>query len=293
MRILVPLDGSQLAEQALVSAGRIARLSHDATTLILFRVVRFPVIDTYYAGGFSGAGNDQIYQEMLDESRDYLRVLKQRPNLAGIDLQSEVTEGFAPDAIVAAAERHHSDLILMTTHGRSGFAKLTWGSVAETVARNASTPTLVIHSSDTPFPNRDETETYTILIPLDGTPFAEAAVDPAIRLAHQLGGVIRLLSVLPRQPARNDEVWKQSDVAFEYLTKVLERVESQGVTAFRTLAYGDPAEQIAAEAAEYKVDVIAIATHGRAGFELLVKGSISESVLEHVTVPVLIIHHKA
>ena len=133
-KILVPLDGSSLAEIALPEAAELAR---GGATLVLLRAaepVRLPAADPT---------DSQV--EIVREAEDYLASVARWARRAGVaEVQTSVSYAPAAEAIIEAARVRKVDLIVMSTHGRSGLGRLVLGSVAETVLRGTSTPILLL-----------------------------------------------------------------------------------------------------------------------------------------------------
>lgn len=134
----------------------------------------------------------------------------------------------------------------------------------------------------------------TIVVPLDGSTVAEAALTPAIDLAREAGAKLVLLRAAEAHPLpMADPVEAQVSVmrdAQEYLAAVRERAVTAGVVEVDASAwYGPPVEAIV-EAARYRdADLIVMSSHGRSGIARLVMGSVTETVLRSTTVPVLVI----
>lgn len=139
--ILVPLDGSALAEQSLTRA---AELSADTgARVVLLRAVE----------ASSMLGTDRIAAEvnLVRDAEDYLAAMSPRAaSLGARAVTTSVWYGAAPWAIAEAARVQHADLIVMTTHGRSGLGRLILGSVAETVLRSTRTPILLLREAEAP-----------------------------------------------------------------------------------------------------------------------------------------------
>ena len=139
-KILVPLDGSRLAETAL---GEAIELARNSATLVLLRAAeaaRVPMADPTDA---------QV--TVVREAESYLEGVAERMRAAGVaDVQTSVWYGAPGEAIVEAARVREIDLIVMSTHGRSGLGRLVFGSVAETVLRGATTPILLIRPGGAP-----------------------------------------------------------------------------------------------------------------------------------------------
>ncbi len=143
-KILVPLDGSPLAEQAIPYATELCKGSTEVT---LFQVVHLPL--PLAAPDVSIATPMPDLQELKQEAIDYLESLAQRLREDGVHVKTDAVErDVVADAIVEYAEEHSIDLIVMTTHGRSGLSRLVFGSVAESVVRHAPCPVLLIRAKE-------------------------------------------------------------------------------------------------------------------------------------------------
>jgi nucleotide-binding universal stress UspA family protein len=138
-RILVPLDGSELAEAALRHARDIA-----ASSLAEIVLVRVPVNVLYDASAVAPPASILMYDYVRTEARTYLERVEAELKANGFKATSEVSEGLVADAILDCAERTHADLIIMSTHGRSGVARWLLGSVAEKIVRGAQVPVLIV-----------------------------------------------------------------------------------------------------------------------------------------------------
>jgi nucleotide-binding universal stress UspA family protein len=139
--ILVPLDGSALAERSLAHA---AELSADSgARVVLLRAVE----------ASSMLGTDRIEAEvkLVRDAEDYLAAMSTRATSLGARaVTTSVWYGAAPWAIAEAARVQHADLIVMTSHGRSGLGRLVLGSVAEAVLRSTRTPILLLREAEAP-----------------------------------------------------------------------------------------------------------------------------------------------
>jgi nucleotide-binding universal stress UspA family protein len=286
MHILVPLDGSLLAERAIAPAGLLAHRAEAATITLLAvntqQRAQEAMTDEFSADVASG---------IPDRSPKYLRYLAQirevRP-LADLTVAIEVVAGAPAEAISAFAREQSADMIVMASHILTGLDSALWGSVAEAVARTAGVPTLIIRPEGPAFPDVAHATPFTILVPVDGTPFAEAALPGAEFLAHTCQGEILLLHVVPAlaNPAAQH---RAEEEAILYLDGMATRIERNGVMVDRLLVTGEPSEGIANALRTKRADLIAIATHGQGGFAPGAH-SIAEQVLHHSNAPMLIIH---
>jgi nucleotide-binding universal stress UspA family protein len=140
-RILVPLDGSPLAESAVATAAEMARPGPG--TLILVRAAE--------AHPFPGTDPVEAQVDVVREAETYLAGVTERLKAQGLaNVETSVWYGPAAAAIVDAARARKADLIVMSTHGRGGLGRLILGSVAESVLRGTTTPILLLRASQAP-----------------------------------------------------------------------------------------------------------------------------------------------
>ncbi len=153
-RILVPLDGSELAEKALPLAEGIARAS-GGTVHLLHVVSRLPVLEASRASGFETAQTIEIsletarrqVQAQVERGREYLGRVAGRLEASGLTVATAVREGAADEQIVAYAREQHIELVVMSTHGYSGLRRFFVGSVTDRVVRSGEVPVLVVPPS--------------------------------------------------------------------------------------------------------------------------------------------------
>jgi nucleotide-binding universal stress UspA family protein len=294
--ILVPLDGSRLAEQAIPYASRLAR-STGARLVLAQATLTEPL-----------PGQAELVARAAATRRAEIEldVLVNRLRQEGLAVEARVYCEDAATAILDAATQEAADLIVMSTHGRSGLGRWIYGSVADRVLRTALIPVLLVPAAcsgewTTARPLR-------ILVPLDQSPLAEEALGPASELAQALGAELLLLQVLEYPlPAVADGATylppldQDADLAAarQYLEDlaVALRADGQTVTTLAVAAAPSPVGQavatIAAVAHDERVDAVVMATHGRGGLARLVMGSVATGVLQHATVPVLVVRPAA
>lgn len=290
MRVLVPLDGSPLAETALGPATQLLGAATTPGTLILARVVEASIGTAAFVLAY-----DQAINAAVENANDYLRDLAARPELAGliVERHTVVATNTVGALITQEAERRQAELIVMSSHGRGGLALVALGSVATQVARASAVPVLVVRAADTFFGPRLPTEPFDVLVPLDGSVFAEAALPQAMTMAQAFQGAVRLLMVIP--PAVPGDIQPPhattADEAAAYLRGVARRLESSGIPITTQVAIGEPGETIPALAHKPNVacDLIVMATHGRSGLRCLLVGSVTEAVMRQTRKPLLIV----
>lgn len=141
--ILVPLDGSTLAETALPYAAALAR--HFEAQVILARTLPCPTgEDSQRLNSNQPAAT--AYPEQFKEAWDYLRLARQTPPLHDVPVKITVLDGDPAPTIIEAADRYEADVIVMATHGRGGVARWVMGSVADDVLRGATVPVLLVRA---------------------------------------------------------------------------------------------------------------------------------------------------
>ncbi len=317
-RTLVPLDGSPLAEKALRVAARIARASNGA--IVLLRVIGVPTTYTPYVYGADMAQNPQLAQDMIDMEQDtaekYLKDIASADLLAGIQVDTSIIPGSAGITILDTAKEEEADIIVMSSHGETGFKRFALGSVAQYVSRHSSIPVLVIHGDDqNTFSSLSGTSpAVTALVALDGSELAEAVIEPAAYVVAALSkpnqGTLLLSTVANKQAEsvkHGSEEFMLAE-AKKYLTTMVDRLQGseagkQNLTIGWAIEESKDVANALIEAAENgKViessqefsgcDLIAIATHGRGVFKRLVAGSVMESILGRTRLPMLIVRPK-
>lgn len=320
-RILVPLDGSPRAESALAVAARVAHASDSP--IVLLQVVSIPATSVPFTYGPDMAQSPMYAQELIEmaqaNAEKYLAEIAKLDTLAGINVEMEVIPGTAGMTIINTTSEEHIDLIVMCSHGETGFKRWALGSVAQHISRHSSVPVLVLREDGTAltseFPDSLRPLRSIIgLVALDGSKMAEATLEPAANLVAALAapsqGSLILSMVVNRQSDRNKPAKEGVlEEARTYLTGVAERLRSGELGKFNLAIEWSIAESKDVADALIKIaeggtstessheftgcDLIAIATHGRGGVQRLVMGSVTERVLSATKLPMLIVRPKA
>lgn len=140
-RILVPTDGSEEVESAVEMALELAR-THDATLHVLF-IVDPPRSISGAGEGFTGL--DNLLDELEAEGQRATERVAERGDDSGVEVETAVRRGNPHDDVLAYADEHDVDLIVMGTHGRTGVKRALLGSVTENVVRHSEIPVLTVH----------------------------------------------------------------------------------------------------------------------------------------------------
>jgi nucleotide-binding universal stress UspA family protein len=206
-------------------------------------------------------------------------------------VQGSVVVGEAvAEAVIDEAHWWNADLLVMTTHGRSSVRRWLLGSVAEQVVRLTDVPVLLVPSTSAGVwpAARPDGRAPWIVAPLDGTPLGEAALGSATMLARCLHAEVLILRVLRGGGGVRPTDECGTAAALEYLEGVADRLRAQGVTVSISIERGAAAPTILAVGAEQRVDMIAMATHGRSTVGRAILGSAASAVLSGAPVPVLL-----
>jgi nucleotide-binding universal stress UspA family protein len=316
-RILVPLDGSTRAERAIPVAARIARTSGGA--VILVRAVNV-VIGFWPSLAGDATGVPSALEADQAAADEYLAAIKQAPELAAITTETRIVSGPVGEAILAVAESSQANLIVLCSHGYTGMTRWALGSVAEKVARHAQIPVLVLREAG-PVPaglHPDLTRPLRVLVPLDGSVLAKAALEPAASLIAALSapaqGTLHLVRVVkPVLPGRKEKDPEGHEhflyKAKRYLSSTVEQMRAGlvapatanlklpitwSVTIDTDVAAGivrvaENGEDAEGAGVFGRCDIIAMATHGRGGIQRWALGSITERVLHATALPLLIV----
>jgi nucleotide-binding universal stress UspA family protein len=285
--IIVPLDGSELAEQALPLASAIAT-KHHAEILLT----------TAISPGDRWIDDGIVRQWKAEEEAavgSYLQSVMEKLKERRVRARMHVDWGRPHIVIGSVADREDADLIVMTTHGRSGISRWTLGSAADKVLRTLSTPLILIHPT-TGAPPPDSVK--RIVVPLDGSALAEAALPEAERLARTMDGSLLLVrAVVPAAlvfggealPGALPVLEDMEAEAKQYLERVAARIRKRGVEVGVAVAVGVPAEVILGLGGDNGANLVVMTTHGRSGLDRAVFGSVADAVVRRGELPVMVI----
>jgi nucleotide-binding universal stress UspA family protein len=308
-RILVPLDGSDLASRALPVAAQLARTTGGS--IILFGVATTPVEYGSYLV-LSRAYTEEAIQDDVSHVKAYLQEAANSPTLAGLTVETHaVFDAIAP-AIIAATQEYQADIVVLCSHGSSLAKRWLLGSVAQKVARHCPVPVLVLRADDAIL---SSDHPLRVLVPVDGSKLSETALESALQFMADLSGAaqgeLHLLRVI-NVPTTSGKFRSQAFIDFEadiraqekqeaqaYLEALVKRLQ-QSAPANLRIASSIVAETDAAaaiiHAAEQREeidgkpsDIIAMATHGRGGIQHWALGSVTERVLGATHLPLLIV----
>ena len=280
-KILVPLDGSTVAESVLPYVRGLAPSFGSHVEILGVGMGRKErrvnrLLEDYISRAAAGLRSDSIKAEAL------------------------LVYGSAADKILDYTVENDVDLIVMATHGRSGITRWWMGSVAEKVVSESATPVLLVRSKR---PRKAETARKShfrkILAPLDGSDIGQAALPYVEILAKEIGASVSLLQVISPPGTIEASVlggsdWRKfvkamHDAAENYLGSIAEGLSGKGIKTTYEVLTGDPADRIVEYAVDRKVSLIAMSTHGRTGLPRWVLGSVTDKVLHGAKMPMWLI----
>ena len=295
-RILVPLDGSPLAEAMLPLARELARKLGGR--LVLLHVAETAVEERDRAVRAQAA---EYLRSKRSVAEKYLNDVACPLEDEGVPVEWVVLEGRAPRRILAYARETSVDLIAMATHSRGGFVRAIMGSVATRVLQAAHCPVLLARP-------RQEGQFWSIpsnvsalVVPLDGSRVAESALPLARDMASRLGVGVQLVRVLPggEQMVLGDyatEMWhltppvaqRLDTLAYDYLANIGAGMRSQGLQADWEVCHGNAAGCIL-DLTRGRPDVMVVmTTHGYSGLRRWLIGSVADAVVRESGAPVLV-----
>lgn len=304
--LLVPLDHSPMAEQALVPAASIARSCNARVDIVL--VHQQPVL--------ANLRRSNRNDEQLQQAHRYTQDIANRLAKHGVtNCTHAVVTGKVEDAICARADAIAADLIVMTSHGETGFTRARLGSVAYSLVRKSALPVMVLRVADGIKPAiRPEPLFRRILVPLDGSPHSLYALGGAAQLARSTKGTIVLLRVVEPVPLFSQPIGlttgalgsgvqpflptniqdilateRQCSKVRNELTDVANRLAAKELVSVQVevVVATHVASAIIDYASAAGIDLIAMSTHGR-GASLFLLGSVADSILRASNIPLLL-----
>ncbi len=291
--LLVPLDGSHLAESVLPAT---VFLGHRLGA----RVTLFHAVER----GAPTLVHGDRHLTQPGEAEAYLRQVAEWLATQGVQATSGLSTDVSDVAtgIADFASGSGVDLIVLGTHGGSGVRVLLFGRVAQQVLQRGSIPVFLIQPSAQ---GRDQTFTCTrILVPLDGSETAEIALPAASAMAQACRAGLHLVWVVPTVVTVSGEraavtklmptaaavlLDEEAGQARRYLESVRARLLGKGVEATLAVDRGEPVRVLLDEVVKQRTELIVMATHGRSGVGAVWAGSVASRIVGQSTKPVLLI----
>lgn len=298
--ILVPLDGSEFSARALPAAAALARRTGATLNLV---VVFDPSTMLNFGPGETSvpAFDATMINSRCDELRAWVEEQASSIANTGVAAKGQFLEGTVVEAIAEQVSVTRADIVVMTTHGRSGMDRLRIGSVASSFLGRSPVPVFLVRpaGADTPSPGH-ELPTGTLLVTLDGSKFGETILPHAIRFAEAAGLMLELMHVA--EPVANplslfgaDALVAEDFVSTDeeanarlYLEEQVKKIPESLQAGLTVISDNAPSRAIIQHAKTSDPGAIALATHGRSGFVRLLVGSVADKLLQGVEQPVLV-----
>jgi nucleotide-binding universal stress UspA family protein len=292
--ILVPLDGSRLAESVLPAAEAFASRLH--ASFVLVHVIEKNVPATVHG---------ERHLAAAPEATEYLEAIAARLRRAGGQATCHVHEEEQQNvarSIVEHADEIEASLILMCSHGSGGLRDLLFGSIAQQTLNRGRRSVLLIQPQ--PDGVAEPFAPDHILVPLDGTAAHEPALPMAVRLARAFDAELRLLVVVPTLatltadraaagrslPATMRAVLDLAEEdGHKYLDEVSARCRATGARVRAELVRGDPVPEIVTATERTHAELVVLASHGRRGLDALFRGSVAPRVTGRTVRPLLFV----
>ena len=303
-RMLVPLDGSELAEVVFTYAKELAgRLGLDVILL--------------YVGHPAACEFTPMRRAYIERAAGIVRrqskMIQKRVGIQSggkpVEVRGELATGYPAEEILRYADENAVDLILMATHGRSGLKRWVMGNVADKILRASKVPVWLVRAGipeETPY---DKWPKITILVTLDGSELAESVLPHAEVLAKQRGTKPDVVLLRVCEPSTTpayyapelsgvplnwgeyaqQETARCKQEAKEYLARMEKRLKDSHISVRSEVLVGKAADEIVDYANKNPFNLIVMATHGRSGLSRWVYSSVAENVLQGVSSPILLI----
>ncbi|QXE89061.1 universal stress protein [Geomonas subterranea] len=292
--ILVPMDGSKLAEAALPAARFMAEKLDAQVTL--FHVVEKDAPSQVH-GQKHLTGSQEAHAYLQEVARTWFQGI---PKVECHVHESETT--LVSESIVAHAAELGHDLVVMCSHGRGKAFHLLFGSIAQKVIAGGTLPVLITHPDENGEP--PPFCCCQILLPLDTDPEHEKGLPVVKSVARICNADLHITTVIPTYESLPPEekvtartlpatVARMLDLeardASEHLAGVVQELVREGIHASAHVLRGDPAETIARAAQEAKIDLMVLPTHGKTGMAAFWTGSVAHGICSRSRCPLLLV----
>ena len=295
--IMVPTDGSGFDREAILVALRVAERCEAKV-----RLVRVLAIGAYF--GTTSPESAILSPEALRAEQDaalgelYALAAECR-GISSAEITAELEQGPIVDVLAGYAKRNDIDLIVISSHGRRGIARLSLGSVTDSLIRGTTIPVLVVKPRASYLMPEASKEFHHIVVPLDGSSLAEQILARVVPLAKLEEAEITLLHILTTSEGEHEHApdcnlpWWEKRVAGAqaYLSRRAAAIRAEGVTATIDVVVGEKVSDAITDYARREgADLIAIATHGRGGLTRIIRGSVADGVTKSAMSSILVFH---
>lgn len=294
--LLIPLDGSRLAECVLPLGASLAAHLHARLTLLYVMERAAPAT----------VHGDRHLTQAAEAGR-YLEEIVARLRAGGVEVGSHVhpnEEGDVAKSIVDHAADFDADLVVLATHGAGGARRVLFGSVAQQVLHRGVKAVLLVRPPEETGDAAAPSNLERFFVPLDGEPPAEVALPIACALAGAYGGELFLLQMVPTlatipgerastarltPTATAASLDLEEGKAGEYIRGLASRLRARGLRVSAKVGRGEPAQGLLDSAAQVGADIIVMTTHGRAGLDAVFSGSVASRLVARFARPILLV----
>jgi nucleotide-binding universal stress UspA family protein len=297
--IVVPLDAEEPSEYAVPLAAALARKLGDR--LVVLSVV--PDLDELHElTGDHEAALRSLQARRISESEAYLRAVATRTATGNLEVVSAVHAGPVVETILQSVKRERAGLIAIATHGRVGPQRWFLGSVADQVVRTSPIPVLLVRPGEAGVvPSSAPSD---VIVPLDGSPTAEAALPLASALAAACGTPLTLVRAIPTgwwntgsgmyasgmSAGTPDLITAVETGARDYLEATARRLRADGMEVRTKIGLFRAADLLVDDvASSCEQPLVVMTSHGRSGFRRMVLGSVADRIIRSATAPVIVI----
>ncbi len=285
--LLLCTDGSDFSEGAVREAISLAKVC--SSNLYALSVVETnPEYETIAP---------QLVEKEIEKAKGYLEAVRERAARENVNCELIVRQG--EDSyryVVDEAATRHAEMIIMGRRGRTGLKRLMMGSVTAKVIGHAPCNILVV-------PRAAKVEMKSLLVAADGSRFSDAAAVEAVGIAKRCGAKLTVISVVPSEAISPFDIVhsemqrglirdSERAAAERNVKNIKDLAEKEGIGVEALIREGRPYEAIIDTAAERKIDLVLVGSHGRTGLEKLLMGSVTERVVGLAPCAVLVVRAK-
>ena len=289
MKVLVALDGSKCSDAVLDHC--LKCYWPEDTKFKVVSVVDFfeplPALEAIKKGEIEKAQN-------IAEA-GAARLMEKFPSLSA---SFKVLDGYVKHQLIEAATEWPADLIVVGSHGRTGFSKLLLGSVSQAIINHSPCSVRVVKT-----PEKKSEETFKVLICLEDSKFSKKAFENLLNYQWPKNCSFSLCTVLYKLPEnlsipssamnsleeRNTKQMISAEKLLESFEERLKDKFGKNTQVEKVIKYGDAREELLAVIEEVRPELVLIGSHGRAIFDRMLMGSVSEAVVSHADCPVEVV----
>ncbi len=288
--ILVPLDGSHLAEAALPAAKSLAETLNATVTLL--HIIEKDAVETVH--------RDRHLSDPTSAETYLKDIAAQFPTRVTIHVHTAPVSDVTRSIVDHSVENIRPDLIILTSHGNGGMQDILFGSIAQNVAAKGNTPVLLIK----PVGAVSSFSLRRILVPLDNESNHDMVLPIAQELSQGYKAQLDLLCVIPTRgtdtgehaaagsmlPTTAEEYLNMAEeIAQDHFNNHLAEFSKEHIASTAEIARGDPVNVIVHTAEKDNADLIIFGTHGRAGLKAFWNRSVAANVARQSNIPILLI----